>query len=164
MTTHPTAVDSEAPVVVRAETTVHAPLPTVWSLHTDIAAWPDWNTDVDQVEYAGPLTPGTAFRWLTHGLDITSTVHQVVPGERIVWGGPAHGIDGIHVWTFQETAPGTVTVRTEESWSGAPVEARPTEMEQVLRQSLDAWLAALKARAEAEAAAAATATTAPERD
>ncbi|MFD9103605.1 SRPBCC family protein [Streptomyces virginiae] len=157
MTTHPTTVDTEAPVVVRVETTVHAPLQTVWDLHTDIAAWAEWNTDVDRVEYAGPLAPGTAFRWLTHGLDITSTVHQVVPGERIVWGGPAHGIDGIHVWTFQETAPGTVTVRTEESWSGAPVEARRTEMEQVLRQSLDAWLAALKARAETVAGAAASA-------
>ncbi|MFJ9591284.1 SRPBCC family protein [Streptomyces virginiae] len=157
MTTHPTTVDTGAPVVVRVETTVHAPLPIVWDLHTDIAAWAEWNTDVEQVEYAGPLAPGTAFRWLTHGLDITSTVHQVVPGERIVWGGPAHGIDGIHVWTFQETAPGTVAVRTEESWSGAPVEARRTEMEQVLRQSLDAWLAALKARAEAVAGAAASA-------
>ncbi|MCI4085446.1 hypothetical protein MRQ86_35135 [Streptomyces sp. MMS21 TC-5] len=50
-----------------------------------------------------------------------------------------------------------MTVRTEESWSGAPVEARRTEMEQVLRQSLDAWLAALKARAEAVAGAAASA-------
>ncbi|MCI4085447.1 SRPBCC family protein [Streptomyces sp. MMS21 TC-5] len=84
MTTHPTTVDTEAPVVVRVETTVHAPLQTVWDLHTDIAAWAEWNTDVDRVEYAGPLAPGTAFRWLTHGLDITSTVHQVVPGERIV--------------------------------------------------------------------------------
>ncbi|WP_328738402.1 SRPBCC family protein [Streptomyces erythrochromogenes] len=157
MTTHPTTVDTEAPVVVRLGTTVHAPLATVWDLHTDIAAWADWNTDVDRVEYAGPLAPGTSFRWLTHGLDITSTVHQVVPGERIVWGGPAHGIDGIHVWTFQETVPGTVTVRTEESWSGEPVAARSTEMEQVLRQSLEAWLAALKAKAEAVAGAAAAA-------
>ncbi|MFE7094686.1 SRPBCC family protein [Streptomyces erythrochromogenes] len=157
MTTHPTTVDAEAPVVVRLEATVHAPLATVWDLHTDIAAWADWNADVDRVDYAGPLAPGTAFRWLTHGLDITSTVHQVVPGERIVWGGPAHGIDGIHVWTFQETAPGSVKVRTEESWSGEPVTARSAEMEQVLRQSLEAWLAALKAKAEAVAGAAAAA-------
>ncbi|WP_043193017.1 SRPBCC family protein [Streptomyces sp. NRRL F-2664] len=153
MTTHPIAVDTTAPVVVRAVTTVQAPLSTVWDLHTDIAAWAGWNPDVDRVEYAGPLAPGTAFRWLTHGLDITSTLHQVVPRERIVWGGPAHGIDGIHVWTFQEAAPGTVTVCTEESWSGAPVEARPAELEQLLRQSLDAWLRALKDRAEALAGA-----------
>ncbi|WKV70157.1 SRPBCC family protein [Streptomyces sp. PCS3-D2] len=151
MTTHPTAVDAEAPVVVRLETTVRAPLATVWDLHTDVAAWADWNEGVDRVEYAGPLAPGSSFRWLTHGLDITSTVHQVVPGERIVWGGPAHGIDGIHVWTFQETAQNTVTVRTEESWSGEPVEARPAELQEVLRQSLEAWLAALKARAETAA-------------
>ncbi|MFC8670659.1 SRPBCC family protein [Streptomyces sp. NPDC057199] len=145
-------VDEDAPVVVRLSTTVDAPLATVWALHTDIGSWADWNPDIESVDFGGPLAPGASFRWLTHGLDITSTIREVVPGERIVWGGPAHGIEGVHVWTFEEngeeTGEGTVTVRTEESWAGAPVEERPEEMREALRQSLESWLGRLRSEAE----------------
>ncbi|MGX1912114.1 SRPBCC family protein [Streptomyces phaeochromogenes] len=142
------SVDEDAPVVVRLSTTVDAPLATVWALHTDIGSWADWNTDIESVDFGGPLAPGSSFRWLTHGLDITSTIREVVPGERIVWGGPAHGIEGVHVWTFEEADGGTVTVRTEESWAGAPIEERPEEMREALRQSLESWLSHLRSEAE----------------
>lgn len=141
------AVDAQAPVVVRLSITVRAPLADVWALHTGIDAWADWNPDIDRAALDGPLAPGARFSWLTHGLDITSTVFQVVPGKRIVWGGPAQGIDGVHAWTFQES-DGVVTVRTDESWSGPPVEARRDELQHMLTQSLEQWLRHLKARAE----------------
>ncbi|MEU4613404.1 SRPBCC family protein [Streptomyces umbrinus] len=154
-TTPTHSVDEDAPVVVRLSTTVDAPLATVWALHTDIGSWADWNADIDSVDFDGPLAPGASFRWLTHGLDITSTILEVVPGERIVWGGPAHGIEGVHVWTFEETGGATgertVTVRTEESWAGAPVEERPDEMREALRQSLESWLSRLRSEAERRA-------------
>ncbi|MET9433238.1 SRPBCC family protein [Streptomyces sp. NPDC006551] len=140
-------IDPHAPVVVRLAVTVDAPLDTVWAVHTDIGAWPRWNTDVESTRFTGPLAAGARFRWRTHGLDIASTVHHVVAGERIVWGGPANGIDGIHVWTFEET-DGVVTVRTAESWSGAVVEEQPAALEQALRQSLENWLLRLKTEAE----------------
>ncbi|MGW0751385.1 SRPBCC family protein [Streptomyces sp. NPDC002587] len=140
-------IDETAPVIVRLSTAIDAPLEHVWDLHTDIDAWADWNADVDEAELDGPLQPGSSFRWRTYGLDITSTIREVVPGERLVWGGPANGIEGVHVWTFEETG-GQVTVRTEESWSGAPVDAAVTELRQALDDSLTTWLASLKARAE----------------
>jgi uncharacterized protein YndB with AHSA1/START domain len=150
-TTPTHSVDEDAPVVVRLSTTVDAPLATVWALHTDIGSWADWNADIDSVDFDGPLAPGASFRWLTHGLDITSTIREVVPGERIIWGGPAHGIEGVHVWTFEETGERTVTVRTEESWAGAPIEERPDEMREALRQSLESWLSRLRSEAERRA-------------
>ncbi|MFD4868112.1 SRPBCC family protein [Streptomyces sp. NPDC058412] len=140
-------IDETAPVIVRLSTVIDAPLTTVWDLHTAVAAWPTWNPDVDQTELDAPLAPGTSFTWRTHGLDITSTVRELVPGARIVWGGPAAGITGIHVWTFEETG-GRVTVRTEESWSGAPVDAATDELGKALHDSLESWLSHLKARAE----------------
>jgi uncharacterized protein YndB with AHSA1/START domain len=140
-------IDETAPVIVRLSTTIDAPLDRVWALHTDIDAWPSWNADVDQATLNGPLLPGTSFTWKTHGLDITSTVRELIPGARIVWGGPANGIEGVHVWTFEQ-ADGQVTVHTEESWSGAPGEAAVTELGQALHNSLTAWLTALKSRAE----------------
>ncbi|MFD5566144.1 SRPBCC family protein [Kitasatospora griseola] len=140
-------IDETAPVIVRLSTVIDAPIATVWALHTDIDAWADWNADVDRAELDGPLQPGSAFHWKTHGLDITSTVREIVPGERLVWGGPANGIDGVHVWTFEQTGD-QVTVRTEESWSGAPVDAAVEELGRALEHSLTTWLASLKARAE----------------
>ncbi|MGW5266383.1 MFS transporter [Microbispora sp. NPDC004025] len=140
-------IDETAPVIVRLSTTIDAPIERVWALHTGIDAWPSWNGDIDTATLSGPVEPGSSFEWTTHGLDITSTVFEVVPGERIVWGGPASGIDGVHVWTF--TADGDrVTVRTEESWAGAPVEAAAEQLGQALHASLQSWLAALKTRAE----------------
>ncbi|MEU8325307.1 MFS transporter [Nonomuraea sp. NPDC048881] len=140
-------IDETAPVIVRLSTTIDAPIDRVWALHTGIDAWPTWNDDIDTATLIGPVEPGGSFRWTTHGLDITSTVFEVVPGERIVWGGPAGGIDGVHVWTF--TADGDrVTVHTEESWAGAPVEAAAEQLGQALHASLESWLTALKTHAE----------------
>ncbi|AXE27518.1 Shy6-polyketide cyclase [Streptomyces globosus] len=141
-------MDESAPAVVRLTAIVRAPLDRLWDLHTDIAAWPAWNPGISRAEPAGPLAVGTVFHWHTHGLDITSTVLEAVPGRRLVWGGPAHGIDGIHAWTFEDAGDGTVAVRTEESWSGPPVDADPDAARHALRESLGLWLAALKAAAE----------------
>ncbi|MFD8294540.1 SRPBCC family protein [Streptomyces lavendulae] len=140
-------IDETAPVIVRLSIDIHAPLATVWELHTDIAGWPDWNTDIEEARLDGPLLPGSSFSWRTHGLAITSTVQELVHGRRIVWGGPAAGIDGIHVWTFEQ-GDGHVVVRTEESWSGAPVDAAADDLRKALHDSLDSWLSRLKARAE----------------
>ncbi|WP_354644549.1 SRPBCC family protein [Kitasatospora camelliae] len=140
-------IDENAPAVVRLSTVIDAPLATVWQLHTDIAAWPTWHPDIEKVEFDGPLAPGSSFRWHTHGLDITSTIQDLVPGERIAWGGPTAGITGIHVWTFEQTGD-QVTVHTEESWSGAPVEAAADQLGQALLDSLVNWLTQLKRQAE----------------
>ncbi|MGW4379708.1 SRPBCC family protein [Kitasatospora sp. NPDC004531] len=142
-----TAVDGTAPVIVRLSTEIDAPLETVWALHTAIDDWPVWNTDIDRARLDGPLAEGASFSWRTHGLDITSTVRELVPGARIAWGGPAGGIEGIHVWTFERSG-GRVLVRTEESWSGAPVEADADRLEAALRASLENWLDCLRNRAE----------------
>ncbi|MFE7185342.1 SRPBCC family protein [Streptomyces erythrochromogenes] len=140
-------IDTTAPVVVGLTTQIDAPLATVWSVHTDVEAWPSWNTGVDQARLDGPMAVGTSFTWLTHGMSITSTVRELVPGWRIVWDGTVQGIVGIHVWTFERTDDGVV-VRTEESWSGAPVDAAADELATALRTSLQSWLDCLKARAE----------------
>ncbi|MFJ6718443.1 MULTISPECIES: SRPBCC family protein [unclassified Streptomyces] len=140
-------IDETAPVVVRLSTVIDATPEHVWALHTDIDAWADWNADVEHAHLQGPLTPGCTFHWRTHGLDIASTVREIVPGERLVWGGPAGGIEGVHVWTFERTGD-RVVVRTEESWSGAPVDAAADRLGRALHESLTAWLASLKAAAE----------------
>jgi hypothetical protein len=54
---------------------------------------------------------------------------------------------GIHEWRFEQTRSG-VHVATDESWSGAPVEADPDSLRAALDESLVAWLGRLKTEAE----------------
>lgn len=142
-----TEIDASAPVVVRREIAIDAPLQRVWQLHTDVPSWPRWQPDITAARAAGPLCAGDAFRWSTSGLDIESTVYVIEAPHRILWGGPAHGIIGVHLWTFDATGS-SVRVRTEESWDGDPVRADVVGMRAALGESLAAWLAHLKRAAE----------------
>ncbi|WP_410671457.1 SRPBCC family protein [Amycolatopsis sp. cmx-4-68] len=142
-----TEIDLSAPVVVRRETVINAPLHRVWQLHTDVTSWPQWQPDITATQADCPLTTDSTFRWSTGGLDIESTVYEVEEPRRIVWGGPAHGITEIHLWTFDVTGS-AVRVRTEESWDGDPVRADIPFMRAALDQSLAAWLNHLKKAAE----------------
>ena len=91
------------------------------------------------------MTPATT-------LTITSTVTQLTPYRCIRWAGPGTGdglhIDnGVHVWTFTEVHGG-VLVRTEETWTGAQVEADVATSTTYLGYGLQAWLADLRTAAE----------------
>jgi hypothetical protein len=94
----------------------------------------------------GPFSPGADFTWHTHDLRIKSTVYQVDPQRRTLWGGSTEGITGIHSWTFTPV-PGGVRVNTDESWSGEPVRAAAPDMQAGLDASLAAWLRHLSAAA-----------------
>ncbi|GLZ37175.1 SRPBCC family protein [Actinokineospora sp. NBRC 105648] len=158
-------IDPAAKIHYRTETFVEAPLSTVWRVHTDLEGWPSWQTAVTTMKRLtpGPLRAGSRFRWTTPApptpatpattLVITSSVQQVQRERCVRWSGPAIGdglrIDqGIHVWTFTEVHGGVI-VRTEESWTGAQVEADPDTATQYLAPGLDFWLADLKRAAEA---------------
>jgi len=142
----PVDIDHEAPVVSRQELLIEAPLDTVWNLHVDVDSWPDWRPDVDGAQLTGPFGVGSSFRWQTAGLDITSTVTQVVSGSRTTWGGPSDGIDGIHVWEFRRQ-DGGVLVQTRESWNGDVVRADAQAMQSALDESLRVWLRDLRTEA-----------------
>ncbi|MFC3741688.1 SRPBCC family protein [Paractinoplanes deccanensis] len=110
-----TGIDENAAVVARHEFRIDAPIGRVWALHTDVNRWTTWQSDIDTAYADGPLQLGSTFHWSTAGLHIASTVYAIEAPRRILWGGPAQGIVGIHEWTF--TADGDATVvTTAESW------------------------------------------------
>ncbi|MET9778975.1 SRPBCC family protein [Streptomyces sp. NPDC006367] len=146
----PAGIDEKAPVIARDDIVIDAPLDRVWRIQTDVENWPAWQPGVSSSvkQTRGPLRPGSSWVWSTEGLEnITSTVEQVQPGRRIVWGGPAQGITAVHVWTFTRTEDG-VHVHTEESWTGEPVTADTASLQAALDASLDDWLHNLKRQAE----------------
>ena len=94
---------------------------------------------------ATPTTPGTT-------LGITSTVRELRHHDCVLWSGPAIGeglrIDeGVHLWTFRKVRGG-VHVHTEETWTGAQVEADVPTATAALGAGLEAWLQNLKSSAE----------------
>jgi uncharacterized protein YndB with AHSA1/START domain len=107
-------IDANAPVITRDEILIDAPVAVIWNIQTDIAAWPQWQPEVDAAQLDGALAVGSKFHWQTAGLQITSTVQELDPPRRIVWAGPAQGITAIHVWELTPTDHG-VLVHTEES-------------------------------------------------
>jgi len=87
------------------------------------------------------------FHWRAAGMDITSTITEVDTPHRLVWGGPAQGIEGVHVWTFDERDDG-VLVRTAESFDGDPARANADLFQAALDQGLPTRLEDLKRTAE----------------
>ena len=141
------AIDESAPLVVRRAIRIHAPIERVWRLHTDVNGWTTWQPDIDAAHVDGPLVPGRVFHWSTAGLSVASTVYAISAPRRILWGGPAHGITGIHEWTFEPDGAETA-VRTAESWDGEPVVADLENLRIALDASLASWLDHLRKIAE----------------
>ncbi|MFE9724216.1 SRPBCC family protein [Streptomyces sp. NPDC005794] len=158
-------VDPTALIRYRSDTVIKASLSTVFKLQTHVERWPSWQAPVLSAKRLdpGPLRKGSQFLWTTPApatpttpdttLNITSTVRQLDRDSCIRWSGPAVGdglrIDeGVHVWTFAEVTGG-VRVQTEETWTGAQVEADVPTATAVLGAGLDQWLRELKATAEA---------------
>ncbi|WP_308194484.1 SRPBCC family protein [Micromonospora cabrerizensis] len=159
-------VDTAARIRYRTETTIDAPLRTVWHLQTDVERWPSWQKPVSSSKRLdrGPLRPGSSFRWTTPvpetalnpatTLVVTSTVRQLQHRKCLRWTGPAVGAglridEGVHVWTFTEI-DGRVLVRTEETWRGDQVEQDVGFSTEALAAGLETWLTELKTRAERE--------------
>ncbi len=143
-------IDRNAPVITQDEIVIAAGLNTVWNLLTDIAAWPNWQHDIDRANLNTPLGVGAIFHWSTAGLAITSTVAELIPHERIAWSGLMDGITDVHVWRFMPVRDGGVRVQTEESWNGEPARLNRESMQRALDQSIRLWLESLKRRAESQ--------------
>jgi hypothetical protein len=141
-------INSNAPVISRHEITISAPLESVWMVHTKIDSWPRWNPDIAKAHLIGPIAVGTVFRWETAGMEILSTIGEVVHLKKLAWSGETGGILGIHIWNFWATMEGT-HVRTEESWEGSSLPVQVEGVQEALDASLIRWLSSLKARAEA---------------
>ncbi|MFD7897563.1 SRPBCC family protein [Streptomyces sp. NPDC059743] len=158
-------VDSTAVIRYETDVVINAPLNTIWNLQTDVERWPSWQPPITTAERldSGRLRKGSQFHWTTPApatpttpattLNITSTVRQLQRHNCIVWSGPAIGeglrIDeGVHLWTFKKVKDG-VRVHTEETWTGAQVEADIPTATAALGAGLEAWLRDLKTTAEA---------------
>ena len=68
------------------------------------------------LRYARCESPSPPADWASYGFPVTSTIYNLVERSRVLWGGTAGGITGVHEWMFRET-PGGVRVETNESFA-----------------------------------------------
>lgn len=147
-------IDQNAPVTAQDEIIIHAPIETVWAIQSDLARWPEWQSNISSVQFDGELAAGKVFRWKAQGLTITSTLQVVEPPRQIGWTGVAMGMKAAHLWHFEAVPEGT-KVSTEESLSGWFTRLMALFDRKFLNKSMAASLATLKRRAEEAAPSAA---------
>jgi uncharacterized protein YndB with AHSA1/START domain len=136
-------IDRDAPVIARDEIVIAAAVESVWERLTNIDAWAEWNPEIVSAKLDDPLAVGSVFRWTMGGMDIASTVGELVSHQRIAWSGLAQGVMGIHIWNLSPVDGGTL-VQTEESWEGKPVRIQINYLQNVLNEAIRNWLENLK--------------------
>lgn len=142
-----TGATATAPARASARIAIDAPAARVWSVLTDVAAWPRWNAAVESVRSDGTFEAGSVFRWKSQGFTVTSTLVVVDAPLRLVWTGKAIGTRARHEWEIVTTDRGVV-VTTSETFDGWLPRLMPRTMQRKLEATLPAWLAALKREAE----------------
>lgn len=73
-----------APVIAVHEVDIEAPLDMVWRLHTDVNAWPRWQTDITGAHIDAAFEPGVSFDWTSYGFSVTSTVYNLAARSRVL--------------------------------------------------------------------------------
>ena len=143
-------IDSNAPVVLAAERHIDAPANVVWDVLTDVKEWPTWHAGIRSV--VADREPGVemTFRWRPGPYQITSTVQEFEPQERIGWTGRSFGIAARHVWTIRPDAGGVV-VHTDESMTGLLPRLMRRQLRKTVQKDLDTWLQNLETEAERRA-------------
>lgn len=140
-------INWNAPLAARKDILINAPIDKVWAIQTDFARWPEWQKDITSITLDGPLAVGTVFRWKASGLNITSTIQEFEPRQRIGWTGDSLGMHAVHRWLFEAVGEST-RVTTEESLTGWLARLLKLVDAKFLDKSLEKSLATLKARAE----------------
>ena len=142
-----------APATAEGELRIDADPQRVCAVIAAIDQWPSWNPDVKSVRVAGPVQPGTVFRWKAGPSTLTSTLQVVDPPHEIAWTGTTMGIKAVHVFRFQVNDGGTLA-RSEESWEGLLPSLLKGYSHRTLDKGIRSVLAHLKAEAERRAATA----------
>lgn len=110
-------IDPKAPLTAKKEAVINAPVEQVWEIQSNINNWPQWQNEITFARLEGALAEGAVFRWRAMGMNITSTLQEVVTNKIIGWSGKSIGMKAVHIWKFEKQGNKT-TVSTEESLSG----------------------------------------------
>ena len=139
--------ERKAHVTGSAEVDIAAPPERVWEVLTEFQKWPEWNSDVKSMSYAGPLAPGTQFRWKAGPGTIVSTLDHIEPPRYVAWHGRTLTIDAYHEW-WLESRDGGTHVKTQESFYGLLARLARRPLQKALDKSFEDGVERLKREVE----------------
>jgi Polyketide cyclase / dehydrase and lipid transport. len=142
-------INPKAPVITNDEIIINAPLIDVWNIHIDINRWSEWSNEISASKIDALPAIGKTFTWTINGMEVTSTISELIPGQKLAWSGTINGVLGIHVWLFRDMDDG-VLVSTAESLDGDAVAEQLDFYQDGLNKTLRSWLESLKRKAEAK--------------
>ncbi|MCX5011163.1 hypothetical protein OG765_09195 [Streptomyces sp. NBC_00555] len=85
-------IDETAPVITRKDILIHAPLPTIWKIQTDVEKWPTWQP---KAVAAGDASPGGCVQVVRSACPSTKSDGRA--GDRGAGGGVGFGQVGAGV-------------------------------------------------------------------
>lgn len=139
-------INDKAPMIVRREIVIDAPVEKVWEILADIGEWPEWYTGTAIRKRPKKFEANHYFYWKQGGVKIRSRLVKVEKPNILTWVGRVSWLKSIQVWQFQEVGPKKTKVKADESLEGAWI-SRFTTLEK-LNKELNLWLNLLKIRVE----------------
>ncbi|HEX3376422.1 MAG TPA: SRPBCC domain-containing protein [Candidatus Acidoferrales bacterium] len=105
----------------KASTSIQAPAEKIWSVLTNVSAWPEWDPNCEKVE--GQAVLGNklkVFTKLSPGRAFPVKVTELTPNRKMTWtGGMPFGIfTGVRTYTLDSKSEGNVDFTMHEVFSG----------------------------------------------
>lgn len=138
-----TEINRDAPVAIKKEITVNAPIEKVWSVLTDIDNWSKWQSSVTASKLNGELKKGSFFNWKAGGLAFQSRIHTCIADTLFGWTGTTFGAQAIHNWHLT-SINNTTSIIVEESLQGIIVSLFSSSFQKSLSTGMTKNLEELK--------------------
>ncbi|QQA42052.1 SRPBCC family protein [Pelagovum pacificum] len=131
-------IDRRAPVRAGAEVVVAAPRAAVWSVLSDIPAWPLWCPGVEGVWIESEVAQGTQFDLMIGGQQIRARLATVEPESSLGWRGNGVTRQERVLWSLSDVAGGT-RVQVEASVGGLWPRIWRTAVHRELSRMVEGW-------------------------
>jgi hypothetical protein len=134
-------------ITIEASDVIQSEIKAIWKLMSEVNRWPEWNKAISFARLEGVFVKGTPFRW-TSGVNIRSTLEDVIINKRIVWSTKSVGVKTVQSWEFKKTDEG-VLVFVSQSAEGWLTKIASQAVTKKLHKNLNEFLFSLKHAAEA---------------
>ena len=133
-------------ITIEASDVIHSEIKEIWKLMSEVNRWPEWNKTISFAQLDGVFVKGTSFRW-TSGVNIRSTLEDVIINKRIVWSTKSVGVKTVQSWEFKKTDEGVlVFVSQSAEWWLTKIASQAVTKK--LHKNLNEFLFSLKHAAE----------------
>jgi hypothetical protein len=133
-------------ITIEASDVIQSEIKAIWKLMSEVNRWPEWNKAISFARLEGVFVKGTPFRW-TSGVNIRSTLEDVIINKRIVWSTKSVGVKTVQSWEFKKTDEG-VLVLVSQSAEGWLTKIASQAVTKKLHKNLNEFLFSLKHAAE----------------